>query len=216
MTLLATVFFSVAQFTAAAADNEDVKPPAGFELVETKQLDKAWVHPEFKPQEFKTVAIKLAKFDFRPGQQKFKHRDRNENYELTEKEKGKLEDKTKAIFKEQLGLLKNYQLVALENADAQTIVVQIKLSDFVNKVPNMRQVEGLTTLYMRQFGAATLELELLSGDDQTLLFKGYVREDIEPIGNDLEQANTITARQQTRLQLKRWAKKLKSSIDGMR
>ncbi|WP_289029581.1 hypothetical protein [uncultured Paraglaciecola sp.] len=199
----------------AFAENNDIQAPDGFNLVETKQLDKAWVNPDFKPSDFKTIAVKMDKFDFRPGQKKFKVRGRNENYELTEKEKNRLEEKTEAIFKKQLGLLENYQLVELDKANEQTIIVQIKLNDFVNKVPNMRQVDGITKLYMRQFGAATLDIEFLGGDDQHLLFKGYVREEIEPMGHDLERANTITARQQTKLQLERWAKDLRKHIDAL-
>lgn len=178
-------------------------------------MDKAWVNPEFKPDEFKTIAVKIAKFDFRPGQKKFTNRGRNENYELTEKAKNQLEQSTEVIFKKHLGLLDNYQLVELDMANGQTMIVQIKLNDFVNKVPNMHQVQGMTKLYMRQFGAATLNIEILNGDSQGLLFKGYVREDIEPIGRDLERASTITAHQQTKLQLERWAKGLKENINVM-
>lgn len=197
------------------AQSKDIQAPQGFNLVETQLLDKAWVNPEFTPNEFKTVAVKVAKFDFRPGQKKFKSRGINENYELTEKEKNELEQRTEVIFKKQLGLLNNYQLIELDKANDQTMVVQIKLHDFVNKVPSMHQVDGRTQLYMRQFGAATLDIEILSGEDKNLLFKGYVREDIEPFGGDLERANTVTARQQTKRQLERWAKGLKKNIDAM-
>lgn len=209
-------FFAAALVGNAFASNTDTQAPNGFTLVETEQLDKAWVNPEFTPEEFNTIAVKIAKFDFRPGQKKFKSRGINKNYELTEKEKTKLEEQTEVIFKKHLGLLDNYQLVELDNTNNQTMVVQIKLKDFVNKVPSMKQIDGLTHLYMRQFGAATLDIEIISSESQDLLFKGYVREDIEPIGRDLERANTITARQQTRLQLERWAKGLKENLNTMR
>lgn len=199
----------------AKNNSEEVVVPEGFQVVETRQLDKAWVNPEFKAGDYKTIALEVDKFDFRPGQKRFKRRDNNQNYELTEKEKNKLEEKTGIIFTKHLGQLKNYQLVGLDDANVQTLIVKIKLNDFVNKVPGMHQVDGLTHLYMRHFGAATLDIEILSGVEETLLFKGYVREDIEPIGRDLERANTITARQQTRLQLERWAKGLKKHLDGM-
>jgi Asp-tRNA(Asn)/Glu-tRNA(Gln) amidotransferase C subunit len=203
-------------FGNAFASNEGVTVTDSFEIVETKQLDKALVYPEFDPRTYKTVAVKWTEFDYRPIQQHVKRLARNGHYELTEEEKNKLEDKANTIFEKQLTLLKNYQLIDLAQANAETIIVQLTLTDFVNKVPNNSQRDGIQVMFLRQFGAATLDIALLDGGQKGLLFKGYVREDIEATGYDLALANTITARRETTRQLQRWAKGLRNSIDDLK
>ena len=191
------------------------KPPKGFEAFKTRQLDTAWINPKFNASDYKTVAIKWADFDYRPGLDEFNTRGRKENYNLSENSKKILREQAQKAFTKQLGQLENFKLIELTEANSDTLVVQITLHDVVNNVPDRHQIVGSTDIFLREFGAVTMKVALYDAVDNQLLFKGSDRENIETISFNLERGDMINARRHTRFQLERWAKGLKKDIDSM-
>ena len=193
----------------------DMTVPDSFTSFDARALDQAWVNPQFDASQYKTIAIKWSEFDYRPGKKRFNLRDRHENYELSAKAKARLEEQANVAFVNELKRIENYQLVTLEDADAQTLIVHLSISDFVNNVPNRQQLIGQTQFFARQFGAATLTVELLDAESSSSLFKGQVRTNIQPVSINLELADVVTANRRTRLQFERWAKDLRKNITKM-
>jgi hypothetical protein len=188
---------------------------APFQSVETKHLDEAWAHPDFEPKNYQEVAIAWEQFDFRPGAERYVHRGRIRNYELTDEAKALIEDQAKAVFKQQFELLQNVKLVDIEDVDAQTLIVNLRIEDFVNNVPDRHQRQGLDLLLLRRFGEATLNIEFEDGGNDGILFQGHIRQNIEPLGIDFQRGDMINARRLTKLKLQRWAKGLRKNIDDM-
>lgn len=212
---LAIFLLTITLFKPVSSHAEENKKlaPAGFLEVSTAQLDKAWKHPKFNHNDYTRIALELKEFDFRATENKRSNFRGSANYELTNKEKEKLENKTYEIFIEQIKDLDNFEFVPLSEADEKTIIIKMTLVDFVNKVPNLRQQPIGSQIYTRTFGAATLDLEMFAGENHILQFKGYVREDIESMGFELERATKPAARIQTQRQLERWAKGLKDYLE---
>lgn len=199
------------------ATNEQAIPPEGLNVMETVHLDKAWVNPDFSAADYKHLAIDWVDFEYRPAKNSFMQmrRSGSQNYELSDKAKMRLTEETHEIFKKELQKGRNFSLVDLKEADQDTIIVRLVLRDIVNKVPDIHQNQGNSILLMRYLGTMTLDIEFLDGNNQALLFKGFVREEIEAQGNDLELTNSVTAQQHSRKQIKRWAIGLKKNIDDM-
>jgi hypothetical protein len=200
----------------AAASQSELNVPDSFEPLKLKKLDQAWIKPNFEIANYEKVAIKWSAFDYRPGKTRFDRKDRNANYELSDKSKKRIEEYAQEIFSKELGRLKTHQLVDLADADDSTLVIQLSVSDFVNNIPSPQQITGQVQLFRRQFGAATLTINFLDGNSLSPVLKGQVRNEFELFEfNNLRFADIVTANRQTQLQLERWAVSLKKNITHM-
>jgi hypothetical protein len=200
---------------SALASENTIDIPENFIPYKTGKLDEAWVSPDFDASNYKTVAIQWLEFEYRPGKDRFNRRDRNANYELAPKTKARIENQASEIFGEQLVKLKNQKLIELSQADAQTLIVQLNVTDFVNNLPQPNQFTGSTDFFLRQFGAATLNVMLIDGQSKQLLFKGLVRDDIRAFNLSVERADVVIANRRTRIQFERWARDLRKNINSL-
>jgi hypothetical protein len=200
---------------SASASESAISVPENFTPYNIKKLDEAWVSPGFNASNYKTVAIQWLEFEYRPGKDRFEPQDRNENYELPAETKVRLEKQANEIFSKQLVKLKSHKLIDLNQADAETLIVQLNVTDFVNNLPQPRQFAGSTDFFLRQFGAATLNVTLIDGKSQKPLFKGYVRDNIQSFGFNVVRADIITANRRTKLQFTQWAKDLRKNINSL-
>jgi hypothetical protein len=191
------------------------KPPRGFKTFETRQLDTAWINPKFNASNYKTMTIEWLDFDYRQGKDKFKVTDSNENYNLSEQSKNALKEQARDIFAKQLAQSKNFELIELDKANTDTLVIQLTLLDIINKVPERHQIVGSTDLFLREFGAITLNVEVFDSARQQMFFKGQDREEIETFNFILERADMVTSRRFSRALLQRWARGLRKNIDDM-
>jgi hypothetical protein len=198
-----------------SASENTVDVPEDFKPYKTRKLDEAWVSPDFKTSNYNTVAIQWLEFEFRPGKDRFSAQDRNENYELPPKTKARLEQQANKIFSKQLVKLKNLKLIDLSQADAKTLIVQLNVTDFVNNLPQPNQFAGSTDFFLRQFGAATLNVTLIDGESKKPLFKGYVRDNIQSFNLTVVRADLVTANRRTKLQFTQWAKDLRQNINNL-
>lgn len=191
------------------------KAPRGFKPFKTRQLEKAWIDPKFDASEYKTIAVRWTDFDYRKGLDKFSTRDRQENYNLSEQAKELLQKQADTLFGEELARSKNFKLINISDATSSTLVIQLTLTDITNKVPDRHQIVGSTDLFLRQFGAATLEVEIHDPTDKRLFFRGTDRDDIETYNFILERADMVTARRYSRLLFQRWSRGLRKIIDDI-
>lgn len=204
----------------AIAAKQKVEAPEGFETVKTCQLDKAWVNPEFEPNDYDKIVITWDGFEYRPGKDRFYPRafgfEYNDNFEMTQKAKRHLETDAVNVFAKKLGAMDNFEVVTETQADDQTMVVNFAIKDIVNHVPDFTQVTGRTKFYMRDFRAMTLDVEFQDATTSDLLFKGYVRDTVEAMGHDLEEANTFTANHRTKWKLNRWANGMERGLENIK
>ncbi len=214
---LLTALLIVAFTGNAFAAKQNVTAPDGFETVKTRQLDNAWVNPEFNPKDYETVVVKWGNFDYKPAKKFYGHqRILNDNFELAAWAKVKMQDDAHTEFAKTLAKVDDFKLIDIEEADQRTMGVNLTLTDIVNHVPNTMGVGGRYDVYVRDFGAMTLNVEFTDLTTGELLFKGNVRETVEARGVDFERATPFLAAHQTKWRLKRWATGLEKGLDKMK
>ena len=220
ITLRNTLFITLIAVTLtgnAIAGKPNAEPPTGFQEVKTKQLDQAWVNPNFKARNYKTIVIRWGDFDYKPAKKFYRYGTTiNNNFEMTEWAKAQLQDNAYKEFAKHLGDLDDFDVIQIEDANHRTMGVNLTLTDIVNHVPDPMQIPGRYDFYVRNFGSVTLNIELIDLETGELLFKGNVRDRVEAHGMNFQNATPIVAAHQTRWKLKRWATGLKKGLDDMK
>ena len=214
---LLTALLVVAFTGNAIAAKPDNTAPQGFEAVKTRQLDKAWVNPEFNPNHYQTVVVKWGDFDYKPAKKFYRHqRVLNDNFEMAAWAKIEMQDDAHKEFAKTLAKVDDFKLIDIEDADARTMGVKLKLTDIVNKVPDTLGIAGRYDVYVRDFGAMTLNVEFIDQTTDELLFKGQVRDTIDARGFDFERATPFIAINRIKWKFKRWATGLEKGLDAMK
>ncbi len=214
-TLLATLLV-VAFISNAFATKQNTVAPEGFEVVETRHLDEAWVNPEFNPNDYKTIVVRWGEFDYKAAKKTSGRTMSNDNFEMTTWAKTKVQENAYKEFAKYLSDVSDFEVVGVQDANHHTIVIDLSLTDIVNYVPDPMKAHGRYNVYVKDFGAMTLALKFTDITTGELLFKGNVRDNIEAHGMNLERATPGVAAHQTKRQLKRWAKGLEKGLDGMK
>ncbi len=216
-TFLATLLLLAFTGSAYAAKQYDTVAPEGFDVVKTQQLDQAWVNPQFEPNDYDTVVIQWGDFDYKPAKKFHRtHRDLDGHFDMADWAKVKMKNNAYAAFANKLANADHFQLVDIEGADARTMGVKLRITDIVNKVPDTLGVGGRYEVYLRDFGAMTLNVEFINQTTQELLFKGQVRDTIDARGFDFERATPFIAVNRIKWKFNRWATGLEKGLDNMK
>ena len=128
MSLLLTGTLALGITGAALAAKPKHDAPDGLQAVKTRQLDRAWVNPEFNPSNYNSIAVEWGDFEYRPGKNRFDPRwDNQENYTMPERTRAKLEQDAVTAFTKQLNKLEGFKVVDSADADNNTLTVKLQL-----------------------------------------------------------------------------------------
>lgn len=220
ITLRNTLFIALVAvaFTGhAIAAKQNATPPTGFQPVQTKQLDQAWVNPNFNPKRYKTIVVRWGDFDYVPAKKFYRYGTTvNNNFAMTDWAKAQLQSNAGNVFAKHLGDLDDFDLIPINDANHRTMGVTLTLTDIVNHVPDPMQLTGRYDFYARNFGAITLNIQLTDLSTGDVLFTGHVRDKVKAHGMNFQNATPIVAAHQTQRQLNRWATGLKKGLDDMK
>lgn len=214
---LLTTLLVIAFVGNAIADDLNKTAPAGFETVKTRQLDKAWVNPNFNPEKYETIVIHWGDFDYKPAKEYRGLRNTlNNNFVMPAWAKAKLQGNAYMEFAKNLDKVEDFEVINVKDANHRTLLVDLTLTDIVNYVPDTNHVAGRHEVYLKNFGAMTLGVEFTDFTTGELLFKGFVRDTVDAPGLNFQRATPINATHQAKHKLHRWAQGLEKGIDKMK
>jgi hypothetical protein len=214
--LLLLLFATSAAFAAVDRDAYPTAAPAGMDKVKSREFDKVYVKPGFRPGDYSKVIIEepLVAMDDRW--------EWNNRTQVTQTDLDRMNGKTSKImleqFTEKLSDQAGFTVTAADPAAATPPgegVLRLKPS-MIDVSPNAAELERdpYKKSYTRSAGFATLYLDLYDANTGELLMRVIDRD--EPKNRQtLQQTNRGTNYRDTELMVARWAEALRKHLDDL-
>ena len=193
----------------------------GLVPVQDSGMQEAWVKPDINISSYRQILLLPVEVQFRAvrpgaGNPTFASRDRN--FPVSPENQQRLVDTVTTVFREELAQSRSLTLTNVPGADV--LLVRISLLDIVSKVPP--EGPGRTEIFLDEFGAATLVLELQDSLSGEILARAVDRRVADPLHgidglgtSSLSRANPVTAWSEVRRVAQRWATLATRRIDQL-
>ena len=218
-------FLLLASFasTTASAQNADVA--ADRELGDTEGLEKArsgyrdtWVNPNADFGSYSKLYLWGSVFEYRdvgPAQpyRSTMLRSHKREFGIAEQDRVQFEETASEVFLEELGKLKNFEIVNEIGPD--TLLLRAGFLDIVSFVPP--DTIGRSDVYLASFGEATFIVELIDAETGDIVAVASERRRAERPGGQIDRfstpANRATVMAEVRRFTRRAANKLRTELD---
>lgn len=186
----------------------------GLHKVLNSAADEAWARPGLDLSGYTKIRLQSAGIEYRPGGESsrlYSARARSGGpFEVTEKNKERLQALLREVFLEELGKGTKYTIV--NEAGPDVLLVRGGLLDVVSYVPP--EPIGRSDIYLSRVGEATLVLELRDSITDAILARSIDRRAAEPVGQDLRWSTPVTNRTEIRRLARLWATRLREGLDA--
>jgi hypothetical protein len=175
----------------------------GLVRVDNSRFQDAWADPEIDFSQFKKVMSGGARFEFRAVSKTAGRtsvsRGTQRDFWISDANRDKLVETVSGIFKEELSKAQGWE--AAEEVGPDVLILRGALLDIVSFVPP--EMIGRGEIYLSSVGEATLVVEGIDSMSGEVVFRALDRRSIEPVGNTMIRANTVT----TWSEVRRWARR---------
>ena len=185
----------------------------GLHAVKHSRADKAWARPGIDLSSYSKIRLQTAGIEYRPGGESgrtWAARSTGGPYEVTERQKEGLRAVMSEVFLEELGKSEKFTLVNESGPDV--LLVRGALLDVVSYVPP-EAVGGRVDVYLSRVGEATLVLELRDSITEAILARAVDRRAAEDASGRLQWSNRVSNTAEVRRLARRWASRLRESLD---
>ena len=186
----------------------------GLHSVVNTRADEAWARPDTDFSVYTKVMLQGAGIEYRPGGESGRttiSRGRGGPYEVTERQKQRLQEIVVDAFAEELGRSETLEFVQEPGPDV--LLVRGALLDVVSYVPPDR-MDGRSDVFLSQVGEATLVVELRDSITEAILARAIDRRAAEQPGGMLQESNRVRNAAEVRRLARSWARSLREGLEG--
>lgn len=184
----------------------------GLHAIKGGRADHAWARPGLDLSQYSKIKLQGAGIEYRPGGESGRTsvaRSRGGPFEVTEKQKERVQAVVEEAFLKELGKSKRFTIV--NEAGPDVLLIHAGLLDVVSYVPP--EPIGRTDIYLSAVGEATLVLEIRDSLTNAILVRVIDRNAAESIGGTFQESNRVSNTAEVRRLVKRWASLLRQRLD---
>lgn len=184
----------------------------GLHKVDNSGAGMAWARPDFDISGYTKIWLVGAGIEYRQVKDRGRMAMHSGSgpYFIDDKSRAKFEKNVTDVFAEEMATTKRFELV--DGPGPDVLMVRGGLLDVISYVPP--ETIGLSEVYLRSVGEATLVLELRDSETGTILARSIERRAAENAGGSLQFSNTVTNSAEARRLIRRWAVQLREALDG--
>ena len=187
----------------------------GLVRVDNSRFQNAWADPEVDFSQYKKVMPGGARFEFRAvsktaGRTTLSRGSQSEFW-ISEANRDKLVDTVSGIFNEEISKAQGWESAA--EAGPDVLILRGALLDIVSFVPP--DMIGRGEIFLSSIGEATLVVEGIDSMSGEVVFRAVDRRPIEPAGNTMTRASSVTTWSEVRRWARRYASKLREGLESI-
>jgi hypothetical protein len=182
----------------------------GLYPVEGSRVGQAWARADLDFSAYDKIMLQGAGISFRPVKAAPRSGATGSRSEFPISEEGKLELRKvlAEAFVDELQKTERFEFVSEPGPDV--LLIRAGLIDVVSRVPP--ETIGRSYVYLSSFGEATLVLEMVDSESETVLIRAVDRRAAETIGRTVE-ANRVTARVEAQRLARSWGTLLRTRLE---
>lgn len=188
----------------------------GLHKIDNSQADVAWARPDFDISSYSKIMLVSAGISYAPAENRARtsiERSRGGPYFISDEVKARFEEEVSATFADEISKIENFEIV--DEAGPDVLMVRGGLIDVVSYVPSDPMTSsGLSSVYLRTVGEATLILELRDSESGTVLARSIDRRAAESAGDTFIDSNRVTNAAEVRRLIRFWGRRLREALDG--
>jgi len=187
----------------------------GLVRVDNSRFRNAWADPEVDFSQYNKVLPGGAEFEFRAvsktaGRTSMSRSSRSEFW-ISDADRDKLVEMVSGIFTEELSKAQGWE--ATDEVGPDVLTLRGGLLDIVSFVPP--EMIGRGEIYLSSVGEATLVIEGIDSMSGEVIFRAVDQRTIEPAGNEMVRAGTVTTWSEVRRMARRWATILRQGLESI-
>lgn len=187
----------------------------GLVRVDNSRFRDAWADSEVDFSQYNKVMPGGARFGFRavsktPGRTSLSRGTQGEFW-ISDANRDKLVDTVSGVFKEELSKAQGWEAAGEVGIDV--LILRGALLDIVSFVPP--EMIGRSEIYLSSVGEATLVVEGIDSMSGEVVFRTMDRRSIEPAGDRIIRAGTVTSWPKVRRWARRYATILREGLGSI-
>jgi hypothetical protein len=202
---------------ATATPTVDTTDEAGMTFdglypVKGGTADQAWARPGADISQYSKIMLQGVGIEYRPGGESgrlYRVGSGGDHFELSERQKARLEEIMREKFVEELGKSEHFTIVGEPGPDV--LLIRGGLLDVVSFVPP--ETVGRSEIFLRSVGEATLVLEIRDSVSEAIIARAVDRRAAEDMSG-FNRSNSVTNSSEVRRLAGHWARKLRERLDA--
>ena len=187
----------------------------GLVRVDNSRFQNAWADPEIDFSQYNKVMPGGARFEFRAvsktaGRMSISRGTQSEFW-ISDVNQEKLVETVSEVFNEELGKAQGWESV--DEVGPDVLILRGALLDIVSFVPP--EMIGRGEIFLSSIGEATLVVEGIDSMSGEVVFRAVDRRPIEPAGNTMARASSVTTWSEVRRWARRYASKLREGLESI-
>ncbi len=198
----------------ACAMNPTIDTSADAELsydglypVEGTRINKAWARRDVDLSGYKKIMLQGVGIQYRPVKKRATTRTSGTAFPIPPERKKELREVLREAFVAELAKTDRFEFVSEPGPDV--LLIRGALIDVVSRVPPERI--GRSYVYLSSVGEATLVLELIDSQSESVLIRGVDRRAAETMG--AVRSSSVTNRAEVRRLAARWGSSLREGLE---
>ncbi len=187
----------------------------GLYPISNTTVDQAWARADLDLSGYTKIKLEGAGIQYRPASTAASSRSsarlgRATNFPLDDKQRERLRATVGEAFLEEMQKLERFEIT--DETGPEVLVVRGALLDVVSKVPPEPMARG--NIYLESVGEATLVLELIDSQSNTVLVRAIDRRSAKIRGRPLP-SNSVTNWAEVKRLAQFWARLLRERLDAI-
>ena len=199
----------------ACAMNPTIDTSADAELsydglypVEGTRLNKAWARRDVDLSGYNKIMLQGVGIQYRPVKKRATTRSGGSDFPIPPERKKELREVLREGFVAELAKTDRFEIVSEPGPDV--LLIRGALIDVVSHVPPQRA--GRSDVYLSSVGEATLVIELIDSQSESVLIRGVDRRAAEVVGVAV-RSNSVSNRSEVRRLAGRWGRSLREGLE---
>lgn len=183
----------------------------GLYPVKGGSADQAWARPGANISQYSKIMLQGVGVEYRPGGESgrlYHSRTSSDHYEISDKQKERLQEILREAFLEELGKSERFTIVSEPGPDV--LFIWGGLLDVVSFVPP--EPMGRSEIYLSRVGEATLVLEIRDSVSEAVMARAVDRRAAEN-SSGFRESNRVNNSSEVRRLARTWARLLRDRLD---
>lgn len=202
---------AVSDLTIDTSDEAEVTYD-GLYPVDGGTADAAWARPGADISKYSKIMLQGVGIEYRPGGKSgrlYHARRSDDHYEMSDKQKARLEELLHEYFLKELGESEKFTIV--QEAGPDVLLIRGGLLDVVSFVPP--EPLGREEIFLSRVGEATLVLDIRDSVSGAIIARAVDRRAAGDSANGLTRSNRVMNTAEVRQMIRAWAKLLRVRLD---
>ena len=180
----------------------------GLYPVEGTRVSKAWARRDLDLSGYNKIMLEGVGIQYRPVKKVATTRTGGTEFPIPSERKAELREVLREGFRAELGKTDRFEFVSEPGPDV--LLIRGALIDVVSHVPPERA--GRSDVYLSSVGQATLVLEVIDSQSESVLIRSVDRRAAETMGVGM-RSNSATNRSEVRRLAARWGSSLREGLE---